>query len=173
MTDNHTTLQLIDIDIADVAARMTRGANVDVRARVLGRITGRRAPRWSWTLKPAAVLALAAVVITIQVMRTFDSVNLASAPGAVVVPRTAAALAPPTVESMNPELARRQKAASTPRLSAAEAAWLERAIPALPAIEAISIGDIQPEALSIPQLEVKPIATVPLELKPIDGSGAR
>jgi hypothetical protein len=160
-----------------VAARMTADdAPADLGARVLDRIRGRRSPMWMWALKPAAALAVLAVAaITAQVMRTSRSVDQRQ-PAAEHLATSSAtstsAVAVPNLDRTPSRPARPNPAPAKPRMSAAEAAWHERAIPALDAIAALSIDGIQPEPLSIPQLDVKALATAPLVV-PTDGKGVR
>jgi hypothetical protein len=165
--------------IDDVAARMTAGdAPAGLRARVLGRIGDRRPSTWTWALKPVAALAaLVLVGVTVQILRTSRPADRRDSPAAHLATATAptttgVAAATANVDRVSPPAPRVRPKPAPPRMSAAEAAWHERAIPALDAIAALSIDAIQPEALSIPQLEVKALATTPLVVA-TDGKGVR
>lgn len=182
MIDHVDYGQSLNRAIDEVAARMTAGdAPDDLRMRVLRRIRERRQPVWLWTLKPAAALAiLALATVAVQVIRTSRSIDTRQPPAVHVgtaatttASTTSAGNAAADLDRVSSRPVRTAPKPTPPRISAAEAAWRERAIPALAPIESLSIGSIQPEALSVPQLEVKPLASAPANVVSSDGKGVR
>lgn len=155
----------VDRLIADVARRMTAApATRDLPARTLEIISRQRRTRAWWRLAPPAAIAAAFVALLMARGGPMPGDSPITSPGQTVsradvhlpAPHAAAAAAP-------------QRRPTRPAISAAEAIWQARRLPALPAPDPIAPDDIQPEALGVPLLELKPLATEPIALASMPG----
>ena len=176
MTDNP-----LDRAIDDVARRLTaQDPPADLRARVMARIHDRAQPRLVWRFAPlaAGVAGLAAIGFAWTVARTPHEAprpaarsTISAAAPASSLPASQVADASAVIASARPAAVKTQ-AKPPVGPSAAELAWLARAVPALPQPAALNVEGIQPEALTIPQIDMKPLVTERLMPSPPDGGGA-
>jgi hypothetical protein len=157
----------VDRLIDDVARRMTAAAATrDLPARTLEIISRHRRTRPWWRLAPPA--AIAAVLIAVLMARGgpipgHSPAGLTS-PGQTVTRADVHLAAPPAAAAPAP-----RPRATRPAISAAEAIWQARRLPALPAPDPIETDDLQPETLGVPLLELKPLATEPIALASMPG----
>jgi negative regulator of sigma E activity len=161
----------MDRTIDEVARAMTAAPSPALEARVAARLRPRPSRRASW-LAPAAVMLATASVALLVVIQSRPATVRPPAATSSPLPRTSVAALVPLPQANGPEASRAAKrrvdATATER-SGAEAGS-ERAVPALPTIDDLSIAPIQPTALVIPQLRVIPIGEMaPLAVVAIDG----
>ena len=162
--------------IDDVARRMTDVVPpAELRARVVARLGDRPAPWRAW-MPVAAAAAIVAVVAGVSVARRAPQLRtaapLATASQTVAGHTSPAALA---AENITAVPVRKARAVKSEAISAAEAAWRARAIPAIAVALPLVAEDIQPERLNVSLLELKPLVTAPVIVAPIgaDASGGR
>jgi len=162
--------------IDDVARRMTNVTPpAELRARVVARLGDRPAPWRAW-VPLAAAAALVAAVAGVSVARRAPQLRTTTPLPAVSQTTagnmSAAAQVPATATAVP---ARKKHPIKSETISAAEAAWRVRAIPAIAAAPLLTADDIQPQSLSVPLLELKPLVTLPVIVAPIgaDASGGR
>ena len=161
--------------IDDVARRMTNVTpSADLRARVVARLGDRPAPWRAW-LPLVTAAALVTAVAGVSVARRGPQLRTTT-PLLAVSQTTAgnmsAAQVPATATAVP---ARKKHPIKSETISAAEAAWRARAIPAIASAPTLTADDIQPQSLNVPLLELKPLVTLPVIVAPIgaDASGGR
>ena len=162
--------------IDDIARRMTDVTPpADLRARVVARLGDRPAPWRAW-MPVTAAAAIVTVVVGVSVARRAPQPRTTT-PLVAVSQTTAGHLsaAAPVAATATAVPARKKRSVKSETISAAEAAWRVRAIPAIAAAPPLTADDIQPQSLSVPLLELKPLVTLPVIVAPIgaDASGGR
>jgi hypothetical protein len=159
MTSSSDLTSVVD----DVARRITSGESVpDVRHRVLDRLHDRETRRWRLALVPAA----AAIVIAVSFIARHPESPASGSIAANRVPATpAAAAGSHAVSDAIPAGASQTVPATVahrPGRAMATSQTSNSGIPALAALEPISVGDIQPSAL-----EIRPLLTTPIVVPPL------
>ncbi|HUF48380.1 MAG TPA: hypothetical protein VMM93_11230 [Vicinamibacterales bacterium] len=164
-------------DAIDRAARhlVARDAPAALRRRVGGAIAATPAAPirsgfpWRGLAAGSASLAVATIAIALGLML--------AVPELPAVERVTLATAPPASAAAVPAEARRMPvhvaalALAEPAddtMTDADAAWLERAIPALVAPASLDVAAIQPADVEIPLLSVPALVTRPVTVAPID-----
>jgi hypothetical protein len=162
--------------IDDVARRMTDVTPpAELRARVAARLGDRPAPWRAWmplVTAAAIVTAVAGVSVARRAPQLRTTTPLATVSQTLPGNTSTAAL----VSANNSTVPiKKKRPVKSETISAAEAAWRTRAIPAIAAAQPLTADDIQPQSLSVPLLELKPLVTLPVTVAPIgaDASGGR
>ncbi|MEP6782441.1 MAG: hypothetical protein ABI983_02160 [Acidobacteriota bacterium] len=162
-------MKLIKLDdaIDDIARRMTQVEDDDQFAqRIVGALPERRA-RWYWMLAPGFALALLALVV----LRSFNGgstgvLHTENASGPIVAFNALAVTASTvTVEpSLNPRRTIVEPSLND-RRTYVEPPDYERSLPALEALDALSLPSLAPPALpDALALTVEPLAIAPLAM---------
>jgi hypothetical protein len=155
-------------DLIDaIAQRMTEGPTPQVRARVAARLD-RSAPRtWAWKAALAMAAAVVAVMFFVVVPKFQGSVVPRAERQSAIRPMNPGTPEPRnrgTSEPVTRVASRSEPHVPSPRpQSADEAAWEARAVRPLPAIDPLSIENIQPAPL-----DVRPLTIAPLEIPALD-----